>query len=209
MIYTVGSSGKHFLPLDGFRKQFIVDRPHDGDNIDLLNPYYCELTGLYYMWKHETDDVAGLEHYRRYFYRDGHILHRDEADDILKVSDIVLVPYHHPSKRSTYQWFAGAHKLQDLDKWMLCIDAAYPEFMPVFMNYMNSNLLYICNMFITHREILHEWCSWLFPMLALYDHSAGLGENNKRIDGYLAEHTLGAWCMWKGLRVAGGTMHMV
>ena len=209
MIYTVGASKNAFLPMGDFRVKFLVDKKHEGDNIDRLNPYYCELTGLYYMWKHDTDDIVGLEHYHRYFYTGSRTLSRADAGDILSRNDILLVPHHHPKKRTTYQWFITAQKEKDLDKWLLCIDAACPQMMPTFMDYMNSNLLYVCNMFITSKDILDEWCSWIFPMLSLYDRAAGLNEFNKRIDGYLAEHTFGAWCLWKKLKIAEGHMHMV
>jgi hypothetical protein len=63
-------------------------------------------------------------------------------------------------------------------------------------------------MFVTRKEVLDAWCSWLFPALHLYDEAAGLGEHNRRIDGYLAEHTLGAWCIYNKMRVANGTLHM-
>lgn len=38
-----------------------------GDNISEFNPYYCELTGVYWAWKNLDYDYLGLVHYRRYF----------------------------------------------------------------------------------------------------------------------------------------------
>lgn len=208
MIYTVGSSRNNFLPLDGFRTKFIVDRPHDGDNIDRLNGHYCELTGMYYLWKHDNEDLCGLEHYRRYFYSGNRLLGREEAGNILSTDDIILVPHHHPRNRTTYDWFCGAGKNLDFDKWLMLLNRACPDFFEVMWDYCRQNLVYICNMFVTRREILDDYCSWLFPLLAKYDAVVGLTQANHRIDGYLAEHTLGAWCRWKGLRIHGGHMHM-
>lgn len=208
MIYTVGSSRNNFLPLDGFRTRYIVDRPHDGVNIDGKNGHYCELTALYYMWKHETDALCGLEHYRRYFYSGNHLLHREEAEEILSKDDIILVPHHHPNHRTTYDWFLGTGKMQDFDKWLALIHAAYPAFFDTMWDYCRSNLVYICNMFVARKELIDEYCSWIFPLLAKYDSLVGLTGANRRIDGYLAEHTLGAWCWWKKLKIHGGRMHM-
>jgi len=54
----VGAEGKEKLGYQG---------DNTGDNISIKNPYFCELTGLYWAWKNLEADYIGLVHYRRYF----------------------------------------------------------------------------------------------------------------------------------------------
>ena len=57
----VGAEGKQDL---GYLKD------NSGDNISSKNSNYCELTGMYWVWKNDKDsDIIGISHYRRYFTR--------------------------------------------------------------------------------------------------------------------------------------------
>lgn len=48
-----------------------------GISISEKNPYFCELTGLYWIWKNIDADYYGLVHYRRYFKKK-YVLGRDK-----------------------------------------------------------------------------------------------------------------------------------
>ena len=63
-----------------------------GDNISSRNPYYSELTGMYWMYKNDTDcDITGLCHYRRYFLNEhNEVLISKEIENILDGYDIIV-----------------------------------------------------------------------------------------------------------------------
>ena len=54
----VGTEGK---------KSLYYEKDNMGDNISFKNPFFCELTGLYWAWKNLNADYIGLSHYRRHF----------------------------------------------------------------------------------------------------------------------------------------------
>ena len=57
-----------------------------GDSISALNPYYGELTGMYWLWKNYHDaDLIGICHYRRFFFNErGTLMTQEEYETFIR-----------------------------------------------------------------------------------------------------------------------------
>ena len=88
---------------------------HTGDNISMKNPYYSELTGLYWIWKNNIDtDYLGLCHYRRYFLNTaGKLMTESEYMDILSKYD-VMIATPQIGQYDYHTIYARAHAIRNL-----------------------------------------------------------------------------------------------
>ncbi len=158
-----------------------------GDNISYRNRQYCELTAMYWMWKHANEEYVGLAHYRRHFMLPNDWKRRVVANHI----DVILpVPlYVGPSIEQNYK---DRHIVSDWEYLMvyfkenLCDE--YEEVRRVFA----GNLYSPCNMFIMKKEILDELCSWLFPILEAVVRHGGEKEDAymNRYPGFISERLI-------------------
>lgn len=61
----------HYIPILAGKKLHSNPNPMQGDDtgesISEKNPWYSELTGIYWVWKNTNQDITGCCHYRRYF----------------------------------------------------------------------------------------------------------------------------------------------
>lgn len=147
-------------------------KDNTGDNISSLNPYFCELTGLYWAWKNLDADYIGLAHYRRHFSLQNN--KEDKFSGVLNLSE--LEPYLErvkvfvPKKRkyyieTLYSHYSHSHYSEHLDETREIIKEKYPEYLKSFDKIMNQTYGYMFNMMIMKRDLLDKYCEWLFNIL--------------------------------------------
>ncbi len=192
---------------------------HDniGDNISDKNNHYCELTGQYWVWKHEKADYYGFFHYRRYFsfikeelpyrildYPDDAALDAlgydaDYMQSFIQQYDII-VPMAENMHETPWQNYARAphHYIEDLQLAVDIVKELYPHYTQAADKYMNGTELYLKNMYIMKQDYFHMYCTWLFHILDEFDKRNDWGKYHgnttaMRVDGYLAERLFGIW----------------
>ena len=127
----VGAEGKE--KIEGYTQD------NTGDNISSKNPYFCELTGLYWAWKNLDEDYKGLVHYRRYFTKAKRIpkkedekfkivLTKKEAEEILENADVILPKKRNYYIENLYSHYEHTMYVEPLDETRKIIEEKYPEY---------------------------------------------------------------------------------
>ena len=135
-------------------------RDNVGNNISSKNRKYCELTALYWIWKNDQSDYAGLGHYRRHFELTEDIIEKLGGSDIDVILTIPILNF--PSVRAAYE---NDHRIDDWDTMLLVLKELHPNYYESAIALKNGVYYYAYNMLIARKEILDEYCEWLFPIL--------------------------------------------
>lgn len=195
----VGASGKEYL---GYK----VDC--EGDNISSKNANYCELTGVYWVWKNDDEsDIVGIVHYRRYFvkrFRLNRPIDINEINKILEKYDIILPKKEIYAESAIEQYSIDSGFESDWDKIKEIIKEDYSDYLETYEKIMNNNKMYQYNMMICRKEIFDEYCNWLFDILFKLEKEIDLSQRNdyqKRIYGFLSERLLNVWMEKNKLKV--------
>ncbi len=176
-----------------------------GDNISLKNPYYCELTGLYWMWRNLDSDYLGLVHYRRYFASErkpdrrdkfAGILSEREMKQLLRRYDIILPKKRRYYIENLYSHYAHTHYAEHLDYTREIIKKKCPGYLPAFDLVMKRTYGHMFNMFIMSRTKCDAYCSWLFPILEELEKKIDVKKYDAfqaRLFGRVSELLLDVW----------------
>ncbi len=194
----VGKEGKKDLG-------FVGD--NTGDNISSKNSNYCELTGLYWMYKNVTCDIIGLVHYRRYFFK-GMFQHRmsdiirvEEIKSILKEYDIIVPKKFLVREKNNYENYKKLEHIEDLDICRQVIAELTPEYLDSFDLACKKRYFYPYNMFITRKGKFDEYAEWLFKILFEVEKRVDItnySDYDKRIFGFLSERLFNVWLLKNG-----------
>lgn len=189
---------------------------NSGDNISLKNKTFCELTGLYWIWKNcKNDSVIGLVHYRRFFvypmwkkiagkipvkYR---MVSIKESEKILQQFDII-VPNLFIYKTSVWDNYKNEHSESDLIVVRKIIEERHRDHLNDFDVVFREHMMYGCNMFVARYEFVDKYCMWLFDILFEAEKRIDISQYDayqKRVFGFLAERLLNVYIRHNNLKV--------
>ena len=173
-----------------------------GDNISSKNPNFCELTGLYYMWKNQPSDYLGIVHYRRYFgsgrSKDkwDRIASGDDIRERLEKSPVILPKPRNYFIETNYSQYAHAHHASDLDETRKIIEEKYPSYLAAYDSYMKRTYGHRFNMFVMRRDLADQYLAWLFDILFELEKRidiSGYSSYDKRVFGFISERLIDPW----------------
>lgn len=190
----VGKAGKDPIGFQG---------DDTGDHISEKNPYYCELTGLYWMWKNLDSDYLGLVHYRRYLGRSrrggdpySRILTEKEILEHMRETEILLPVKRRYYIESVYQHYAHTHYEEHLKETRKVLKERFPDYVEAFDRVMKHRSAHMYNMFVMSRRKCDQYCQWLFCILKQLEGRidvSGYSEFQARVFGRVAEMLLDVW----------------
>lgn len=181
------------------------------ENISSKNRSYCELTGLYWIWKNSEEKVVGIDHYRRYFVeKNNKLFHRyltsKYINTALKEYDMILPKREEDiyNNQNAKDFFINNHGEEAWNKTRNILAESYPDYVEDFDWFAFQKSGYCYNMMICKKEIFDEYCEWLFGVLAKLEKRMDLTQYdnyNQRMYGFVSERLINVWIHNKALRV--------
>lgn len=187
-------------------------------NISDKNGIYCELSVIYWAWKHLPKSVGavGLAHYRRMFSpgkklsgktydgdNDGFdfsgVLTLREVTSLLEKYPVLLPKKRRYYIESNYKHYVNAHGSASLDKTLEIIHQKYPGYNNFALAVKNSNAAHMFNMFVMRRDVFDKYCAFLFDVLAELEQDSHIITPDSRLCGFAAELLTDVFVYGEGL----------
>ena len=158
---------------------------NEGENISKGHPWYSDVTGLYWVWKNANAPIVGLFHYRRFLSPvnfpekwntaadvskeiASNLLGYDPSGNVfvgdLSIADIIMAPpiWFGPIVEF---WAKSNGSERDWNLMVSVIEQLYPgEGEQLTAYFAEPRLTRLWSIFIARRQILSDYCDWLFPI---------------------------------------------
>ncbi len=148
----------------------------EGDSISEKNPYYCELTGLYWLWKNCGSKYKGIVHYRRHlgspafmrrhagdpFQR---LVTAEELEPLLEKSGIVVAKRRNYYIETVYDHYAHTFEAAQFDACREVLADIKPDYVEAWDDLMLSKGAHIFNMFVMREDLFDAYCAFMFEVL--------------------------------------------
>ena len=165
-----------------------------GDNISFKNPFYCELTAHYWVWKNaKPTDYVGFMHYRRHLnFSDDQsvaednwgVINAEELDgtyekefgltteqitSAIENYDLILPKkwsVTQAGNKSNYSHYVRSEYLhiEHYDEALKIIDDDYPEYTSAAEKFNSAAEGYYTNMFVMKYDLFDRYSKWLFEI---------------------------------------------
>lgn len=189
---------------------FIGD--NTGTHISAKNPYFCELTATYWIWKNVRADIVGLFHYRRFLnftnnetkvhkltpdFLDIYGINERNIQNLMQSYDMILPKKSKPCKQTLYDFYALEHIKSDMDLLIRILKEKYPTYSDMVDKVLKCNSQgYFANMVIAKKPIFDMYAAWLFDILFEMEKQIQPEVENrdtyqKRVYGFLSERLTG------------------
>ncbi len=155
-----------------------------GDNISEKNPYYCEVSAGYWIYKNDYQNLyVGLYHYSR-----GLTITDDQMEGLVENGVDVVLPIpavlqHELFIRDTEYWLSVMLK---------ALKRVAPEYLLDAGKYLNGKLFFPGNIVIARKEIYCRYYEWMFLVLCECE-SIWNKSIPPRWQGYIAEFLTGIY----------------
>ena len=192
-----------YLPLQvgaAYGKELGYKKDNTGDNISYKNPYFCELTGLYWAWKNLDSDYVGLVHYRRYLSimkatksvkeTLSRVLSKKQLEKLIDSPDksqnydLILPKKRNYIIETLYSHYEHTLHIDPLNLTRDIIAEKSPEYLAEFDRIQERRSAHMFNMMIGKKEIIDKYCEWLFDILFELEEEIKRSNNPKLYDKF-------------------------
>lgn len=165
-----------------FSNRICILTDESGDSISELNPFFCELTAGYWIFKNDKiSDYVGLYHYSR-----GLNISDFEIEKIIRNDIDVVLPFPYITRHE----MVTRTGLVVVDTIFSAIEKKSPNYLQATRKYLMSKIFFAGNIVFAKKKIFNQYYDWMFEIISecieIYKRKGG--SITPRVWGYYGEH---------------------